>query len=164
MGILDSLKRAEEIEPLYEQNGVKVVSFEDQRAAAQAEITEGVDLGNRTVNPDGTIARSRTKYAAINPDYLYMNRYKKIGTKLVLVTDYRAIKEQSRGRVYLRQIPAYVISRNPDTKELVLDKVITVSDTEFIGEYTRQLSPAAMKQIIPLLQSETLITQDDLVI
>ena len=67
MGILDSLKRAENIHPLYEQNGVKVVSFEDQRAAAQAEITEGVDLGNRTVNADGTIARSRTKYAAITP-------------------------------------------------------------------------------------------------
>ena len=163
MGILDNLKRAENIHPLYEQNGVKVVSYEDQRAAAQAEIMEGVDLGNRTVNADGTIARSRTKYAAINPDHLYMNRYKKIGTKLVVVTDYRAIKEQSRGRVYLRQIPAYVIGRDSD-RNLVLEKVITVSDTEFIGEYTRQLSPDAMKQIAPLLQQEAVITQDDLVI
>ena len=161
MGILESLKRAEEVKPLYEQNGIKVVSFEDQRAVAQAEIINDVDLGNRTVNPDGTIARSRTKYAAINPDYLYMNRYKKIGTKLVVVTDYRAIKEQSSGRIYTKQIKAFVFSRTD--KGIKKDMMTLVEDKDFVSEYTKTLNPSAMAELIPLMmEGDNNLTADDL--
>lgn len=160
MSILDSLKQAEKVKPLYEQNGVKVVSFEDQRAVAQAEIINDVDLGNRTVNPDGTIARSRTKYAAINTDYLYMNRFKKVGQKLVVVTDYRAIKEQSSGRIYKKQIPAFVFSR--DENGLKKEKMILVEDKDFVSDYTKTLTPEAMAQLIPLMGGENDITAEGL--
>ena len=162
MNILESLKQAQNITPIYEQNGVKVVSFEDQRAAAQAEIVNDVDLGNRTVNPDGTIARSRTKYAAINTDYLYMNRFKKIGEHVVVVTDYRAIKEQSSGKVYKAQIPGFVFSRNKETKELQFDKMILVSDKEFVSDYTKTLNPSAMAALLPLMREEKDLTTDEL--
>lgn len=162
MGILESLKQAENIQPLYEQNGVKVVSFEDQKAAAQADLTEGFDLGTRTVNPDGTIARSRTKYAAINTDYLYLNRVKKVGTKMVVVVDYRAIREQDTGLVYLKNIPGYVFGRQDG--EIVLEKIISVPDTEFVSEYTKQLKPEAMAKLIPLMREEKVTGQEDIMI
>lgn len=160
MNILESLKRAEEVKPLYEQNGVKVVSFEDQRAVAQAEIINDVDLGNRTVNPDGTIARSRTKYAAINTDHLYLNRFKKVGTKLIVVTDYRAIKEQSTGRIYKKQIPAFVFVRGDDG--LKKEKMTLVEDKDFVSDYTKTLNPEAMSQLIPLMGGENDITAEGL--
>lgn len=163
MGILESLKQAENIKPLYEQNGVKVVSFEDQKAAAQAEIIEGGELGGRTVNPDGTIARSRTRYAAINTDYLYLNRVKKVGTKMVVVIDYRAIKEQERGRIYLKHVPGYAIGRD-ENGELKLEKVISVPDTEFISEYTKTLKPEAMAKVIPLLRNDKALSEEDLLV
>ena len=160
MSILESLKRAEEVKPLYEQNGVKVVSFEDQRAVAQAEIMNDVDLGNRTVNPDGTIARSRTKYAAINTDHLYLNRYKKVGAKLVVVTDYRAIKEQSSGRIYTKQVKAFVFSRGEDG--LKKEKMTLIEDKDFVSDYTKTLSPSAMAVLIPLMSGDNDISADEL--
>lgn len=160
MNILESLKRAEEVKPLYEQNGVKVVTFEDQRAVAQAEIINDVDLGNRTVNPDGTIARSRTKYAAINTDHLYLNRFKKVGPKLFVVTDYRAIKEQSTGRIYKKQIPAVVFTRGDDG--LKREKTVLVEDKDFVSDFTKTLTPEAMAQLIPLLSGNNDITAEDL--
>lgn len=160
MNILDSLKRAEEVKPLYEQNGVKVVTFEDQRAVAQAEIINDVDLGNRTVNPDGTIARSRTKYAAINTDHLYLNRFKKVGTKLYVVTDYRAIKEQSTGRIYKKQIQAAVFTRGDDG--LKKEKNVLVEDKDFVSDFTKTLTPEAMAQLIPLMSGNNDITAEDL--
>lgn len=160
MGILDSLKRAEEVKPLYEQNGVKVVSFEDQRAVAQAEIINDVDLGNRTVNPDGTVARSRTKYAAINVDHLYLNRYKQVGKKLFVVTDYRAIKEQPTGRIYSSQIKAFVFVRENDV--LKKEKMTVISDKDFVSDYTKTLNPEAMAQLIPLMAGENDISADAL--
>lgn len=160
MNILDSLKRAEEVKPLYEQNGVKVVTFEDQRAVAQAEIINDVDLGNRTVNPDGTIARSRTKYAAINTDHLYLNRFKKVGSKLVVVTDYRAIKEQSTGRIYKKQIPAVVFTRGEDG--LKREKTVLVEDKDFVSDFTKTLTPEAMSQLIPLMAGDDDITAEGL--
>lgn len=160
MNILDSLKRAEEVKPLYEQNGVKVVTFEDQRAVAQAEIINDVDLGNRTVNPDGTIARSRTKYAAINTDHLYLNRFKKVGAKLFVVTDYRAIKEQSTGRIYKKQIQAAVFTRGDDG--LKKEKNVLIEDKDFVSDFTKTLTPEAMAQLIPLMSGNNDITAEDL--
>lgn len=161
--ILESLQKAQNVKPIYEQNGVQVVSFEEQRALAQASIVNGDELGNRLVNPDGTIGRSRTRFAAINTDYLYLNRYRKVGKSLYVVIDYRAIKEQDKGRIYLKQIPAYVITRDSDGN-LQLTKTVTVSDTDFVSDYTHTLNPSAMAQIIPLLNNGTEITADDITI
>ncbi len=159
--ILENLQRAKDVKPVYEQNGIKVVSFEEQRALAQADMVNGDTIGNRLVNNDGTVGRSRTAYAAINTDYLYLNRYKKSGKSLYVVIDYRAIKEQETGRVYLKQIPAYVIVRGDDG-ELKLSKTVMISDAEFISDYTHMLTPSAMSQITPLLTEGTEITADEI--
>lgn len=162
MSMRDILQAAEKVEPIAQRNGVKVVSFDDSTVMAQADLTNGVDLGNRIVNPDGTIARSRAPYAAVNLENFYANRYRKIGKVLRVVVDYRAIKEQASGRVYLKQIPCYEIARDEKSGELELKKVCTISDTEFIGDYTHKLNREAMAQILPLITGGIDVTADDI--
>lgn len=161
MSMKEILQAAENVEPIAQKNGVKVVSFEDSSVMAQADLTNGVDLGNRIVNADGTIARSRAPYAAVNLENFYANRYRKVGKVLRVVVDYRAIKEQASGRVYLKQIPCYEIARN-DSGELEMRKVCTITDTEFISDYTHKLNREAMAQILPLITGGIDVTADDI--
>ena len=161
MSMRDILQAAEKVEPIAHRNGVKVVSFDDSTVMAQADLTNGVDLGNRIVNPDGTIARSRAPYAAVNLENFYANRYRKVGKVLRVVVDYRAIKEQASGRVYLKQIPCFEIARN-DNGELEMRKVCTITDTEFISDYTHKLNREAMAQILPLITGGIDVTADDI--
>lgn len=160
--MLETLRAAENVQPVAISHGMKIVSFEDQRNLAQAELITGYDAGDRTTNADGSIARSRAPYAAVNFDSFFINRYRKVKNTLQIVTDYRAIQEQAGGRVYVKQLPAYVIVRGEDG-ELKLDKVVTISDAEFVADFTHMLSHAAMAQILPVLSAgDTEPTADDL--
>lgn len=163
MSLRDVLQAAERVSPIAESNGTKVVSFEDSSVMAQADLTNGVDLGNRTLNPDGSIARSRAPYAAVNLENFYANRYRKVGKVLRVVVDYRAIKEQASGKVYLKQIPYYEIARNEDG-HLALRMVGMVADTEFVGAYTHKLSREAMAEILPLITGGIDVTADEITI
>ena len=149
MGILEALKAAEKVKPIATKNGLDIVTFEDQHVLAQKELVDGDGLGDRVIDERGFPKRSRTLNAAINPDHLCINRYRLIGDEIQVVTDYRAIKEQSTGRVYLKSLPAYTIKRV--NKELVLGKTVMVSDAEFIGEFTHTLNNASMLKILPLI-------------
>lgn len=161
MSLIDVLKEAEQVKPIDTINGMKIVPFESVPALAQAALVNNDDLGGRTVNLNGTIARSRCLFAAVNVDNLYINRYKMVKGKLYVVTDYRAIKDQSSGRIYAKQIPAYVFTRKDG--ELVLEKMDIVSDTEFVADYTNKLSNEAMQKLMPLLvNSGDIKTADDL--
>lgn len=101
-------------------------------------------------NPDGSVARTPVKFAAVNLDNYYINRFKRVKDAYHIVVDYRSITEQASGSVYLKVIPAFVIKRNDD-KELYLEKVVTISDTEFIADFTQSLDRESMAQIVPLL-------------
>lgn len=164
MSLRDVLAAAEGVQAVAEKNGMRVVSFEDSSVMAQADLTNGVDLGNRVLNPDGSIARSRATYAAVNLDSFYANRYRKIGKVLRVVVDYRAIKEQSSGRVYMKQIPYFEIVRDDKTGKLVMRKIGAVIDTEFINEYTHKLNREAMAEILPLITGGIDVTADDITI
>lgn len=159
----DLMERAEQVRPVAEINGIKVVSFEQQRDLALLDYREGRenDLGTIQMNPDGTVARTPVKFAAVNLDLFYINRAKRVKDKLYVVTDSRAIREQSTGSVYLKQIPTFVIKRG-ENKELVLEKVVTVTDAEFVSEFTYILNQSAMAQILPLLTTGIGITTGDL--
>ena len=159
--ILETLTAASEVKPYAEVNGVKVVSFEDAATLANAEGYEPTpDTGLRTMNPDGSLARSRKLTSAINKDTYFDNRYKlkgKIGSREMWVVDafeplgYRAIKEQATGQVFMKNIPCHVFVRDDETKELRIDRVEMVSDSEFVSDFTNKLSIENMVEIRKLI-------------
>lgn len=157
------LDKTKDVKPIGERNGIQIVSFEEQRDLAQLDKLENKDRDLNTIqmNPNGTVARTPVKFAAVNVDNFYINRYKRVKDSIYVVTDYRAIMEQQTGGVYAKQLAAYVIKRDGD-KNLILDKVVTVSDTEFIADFTHTLNREAMAQIMPLLVSGVGVTTDDL--
>lgn len=144
-------------------SGTPLVTYEEQRDLGQRghrdkwdENRLGTDLGLRKMNPDGTIAKSWYTTAAINEDRFYDNRYRVKDGVLELVTaqtadGYRAITEQSSGRVFSKVIPAVTLERKGS--DLVFGKSIVVSDTDFIAEFTHKLDKETMKGILPLIPS-----------
>lgn len=159
------IERTENIKPIAEVNGVKVVEPSEQRDLAVMEKMVGHEtLGTIQMNPDGTVARTPVKYAAVNLDYYYINRYKKVKDSYYIVTDFRAIWEQSTGAVYAKQIPAFAIVRDKESGDLKVEKTVMVSDTEFVSDFTHTLKREAMAQIVPLLANGVGVTMDDLAI
>lgn len=158
--ILDGAANAK---PIAEINGQTALSFEDYTNVATADTFNQTELGLTKFNPDGTPARTNAKYVAINPENFFINRYRQVKKTVQIVVDYWCISEQETGKVPLRQIPCYVISRNEDGK-LQLDKVITVSADEFLADFTKTLDRESMEQILPLLKSDSGITKDKLAI
>ena len=149
--VKEILDAAEKVEPIAEKDGKKIVTFEDAVALADMEGVEPTPkTGMRTYNPDGSLARIRTRAAAINPENYFANRVMKLKTKFKVVIDWRAIREQASGQIYIRNIPAYVFARN-EKGELFIERIETISDTEFISGYTEELNYDAMKQIAPLI-------------
>lgn len=155
------IEKTENIQPLGQHNGVQVVSFEEQRDLAQLDKLNNRDLDTIQMNPDGTVARTPIRFAAVNVDNYFINRYKKVKNSIYVVTDYRAIQEQASGRVYAKQIPAYVISKDEEGN-LQLDKMVNISDDEFIADFTHSLNREAMASLMPILTAGAEITQDDL--
>jgi len=146
----------DKVKPLAEKDGEIIATFEDA-AVLNSFNAQEPKIGAQTRNPDGTLARTGKRVHAVNPDYFYANRYKVKGKKLHIVSGhtvegYRCIKEQSTGHVFLKNIPVYVIARDAEGN-LVLDKTTTISDTEFISEFTNRLDNQSMAEIMPLIAS-----------
>ena len=169
--ITDALDRASKVEPIAVRNGTKVVSAEDAKDAMAGELLDPTeDLGERTMNPDGTIARSRTLISQISKFRLYDNRFKRQGTKgvgydelwVVPAIDpkgYRAVIQNMEDK----NIPVYRITKNKDTGEFILAGKTTVDYQKFHSEFTHKLSEESMKKIIPLFALENDdVTNDDI--
>lgn len=161
----DLIAKTEAIKPITTVNGVKVVEPSEQRdLAVLAKMTDDETLGTLELNPDGSIARTPVKYAAVNPEYYFINRYKRVKDSLYVVTDFRAIMDQQNGSIYAKQIPAHVITRDKESGNLKLDKTVMISDTEFVADYIHKLNREAMEQIVPLIANGVGVTADDLAI
>ena len=174
MSMKDVLDAAEKIEPIAKVNGIELMSFTEVNSKTQADLIENLpDPGVRTMNPDGTVARSYTRYAGVNVEQLFQNRYRYIEEddgegnkkrKLQVVVDHRACDEQATGKVYLNILPAYVISRGYQ-KKLRIERVDSVLRDDFIKNFTRKLDREAMNDILPLIADRvTDITTDSLAI
>lgn len=151
MGVQEIIEAANKVEPIAEKDGRKIVTFADAAALSDMEGIEPTPkTGMRTYNSDGSLARIRSKVAAVNPANYFANRYYATKTKLKVVVDWRSIHEQASGQIYMTSIPVYVFMRN-DKGELYIDRVETVSDSTFIADYTETLNEDAMKQIAPLI-------------
>lgn len=147
--------KADKIRPFAERDGEVYVSFEDAAVLNSVNAEEPHGTGLQKRNSDGSLASTGKRVHAINPDYFFANRFKVKGKKLHVVsghepTGFRCIQEQSSGHVFAKTIPVYVISRD-DEKNLILEKVTTISDTEFISDFTNTLDHKSMAEILPLI-------------
>lgn len=147
-------EKADNVKPLAKKNGQLYVTFEDA-AVLNSVNAEEPSTGMQVRNADGSLASTGKTVHAINPDYFFANRYKVKGKKLHVVSGhepigYRCIREQSSGHVFVKTIPVYVFARDED-KKLVLERVTTVSDTEFISEFTNTLDHKSMAELLPLI-------------
>lgn len=160
MGKKERLKelyeKVDKVRPLAEKDGQVYVDFEDA-ATLNSYNADEPKTGMQTRNPDGSLASTGKRVHAVNPDYFFANRFKVKGKKMYVVSGhtadgYRCIKEQETGRVFLKTIPAYVISRDADGV-LVLEKTTVISDVEFISDFTSKLDNKSMAEILPLIIS-----------
>lgn len=178
MDILKSILSENEVTPLGSLNGTPLYSFEDaqriNKIGLVKEKIQGkeVEFGERPMRPDG-LGYLETKTNAIAvPTSFFENRYRKVEiTKTVLnektkkeetlkdvyyevVTDYRACKEQARGRVYTTTIPVYQIGAKKDSKgnaDLFLIGQRNISDTDFINDFKGKLDKESMVKIFKLI-------------
>lgn len=153
----DVLKAASSAAPIAVINGRKVYSGEDAQTRNKADLMEekamGTSyLGSRAVNPDGTFAASRANNVAIDPAMFFDNRYRKVGDAYEVVTDYRAIKEQSTGRVYTDNIAVNVIHK--DKGKIALKEVKTISAAEFVKDFKQKLDTNSIVSIHNLLSGK----------
>lgn len=106
-------------------------------------------------NPDGSYAGTRVdKPLVCAIDMQLDNRFKKVskagvggGKEYWVVIDTQACSQQAVGNIYTTQIDAYVIKQNKDTKEIYVDRIERVSDTEFISEFRNRFDTMEMFNI-----------------
>ena len=148
-------EKADNVRPFAEKDGQVYVSFEDASVLNSVNAEEPKGTGMQTRNPDGSLASTGKYVHAMNPEYWFANRYKVKAKKMYVVsghepTGFRCIQEQARGVCPVKSVPCYVFSRNEDGK-LVVEKVITISDSEFISDYTNKLDNKSMAELLPLI-------------
>lgn len=145
------LQDAENIEVLaIDSEGAQYVSFEDYVNATTADAINKDDLRLIPLNPDGSPAGTPHKYVAVSLEQLFLNRYRVKDGNLEIVTDWWSIQKQASGNVPYQRIPCYVVGRN-DKKKLEYIKTISISDSEFLSDFTGSLDRDAMTLILPLL-------------
>lgn len=151
-------RKAENVKPLAEKDGQIFVNFEDASTLNSVNAQEP-RTGMQTRNADGSLASTGKTVHAVNPDNFFANRYKVKGAKgnqkMIVVSGYtpegyRCIKEQASGRLFIKNVPAYIIYRDADGK-LALEKQTMISDTEFISDFTNKLDNKSMAEILPLI-------------
>lgn len=155
LAMLEEEKEIREKRIIAEKDGAVYVDFHDASVLNSADAYES-DTGMRNYNPDGSIASTGKRVHAMNPDFYFANRYKVKAKKLYVVSGhnpegFRVIQEQSTGRCFIKSIPCAIISRDAETKELVLEKITMISDSEFISDFTNTLDNSTMAEILPLI-------------
>ncbi len=154
--INEILQKASDVEPIAERDGRQIMSFEDQMALATKENMESMtnqamgkktgDLGGIKWNPDGSLARTKGNTAAVNVDRYYDNRFRKIKNKYYVVIDKRAIAGLRDNKVPYPHIEAYIIGE--EDGKVVCEKKVTISDKDFVADYTHRLDHASMKMVL----------------
>ena len=156
---------------LAEKDGQKYCDFDTAATLNSVNAYEGGGTGVQVRNADGTLASTGKTVHAMNPSYWFANRYKLKGTKgnqkLLVVAGhepegFRCIQEQARGRIHIKTIPVYVFKRD-EKNELFLEKTETVSDSEFVSDFTHTLNNKSMAELLPMITSfGNDVTADDM--
>lgn len=143
-----------------EKDGEIFVSFEDAKVINSVDAYDGAGTGYIQKNRDGSLASFGKTTHAVSTTFFFANRYrvKTYGKqkKLYVVSGhtpegFRLIQEQPTGRCYIKTIPVYILTRDSETNELVFEKKDTISENEFISEFTKTLDNKSMAEILPLI-------------
>lgn len=156
---LEQILGESEANPIAKINGQNVYSFKDaqninKRTLAEEKLFGKMpELGQREMTDDGMgYKRTRVGAIAINPDVLYMNRYRTVTKNdqkiYQVVLDYRSIKGQKSGSVTV-EVPAYEVSR--EGKKMVV-KQIRVSAEDFVNEFKGELRNEDIKKILDVIE------------
>lgn len=153
--ISELYEKADAIVPLAEKDGEIWVSFDDASVLNSLNALDKNSTGMQTRNRDGSLASTGKRVHAVNPDYFFLNRYKKQGKKMLVVsghepTAYRCIREQTSGRCFVKNIPCYIISRDSDGK-LYCEARTNITEKQFIEEFNGVLNNSLMAEILPLI-------------
>lgn len=165
--LLDEEEEIRKNRILAEKDGAIYADFHDASILNSVEAFDPKGTGMKTYNPDGSVASTGKTVHAMNPDFFFLNRYKVKAKKLYVVSGhtpegYISIRAQQRGVVPYKVIPCHILSRDADGN-LVFEKVVTVSDSEFISDFTGTLGRKAMAEILPLIvQSGAEMTSDEM--
>lgn len=154
--LLEKEKDIMENRVIAEKDGAVFVTFEDAAILNSVNAFDPKGTGMVTRNPDGSVASTGKRVHAMNPDFFFLNRYKLKAKKLYIVSGhtpdgYQCIKAQSKGIIPIKTIPCYVVSRDSESGKLVFEKVITITDSEFISDFTSSLGRKAMSEVLPLI-------------
>lgn len=150
--IKEMLEKSEKVKPIAELNGVKIVSFEDQVAMANADHVNNVGLDLPELNPDGSIAASPVKWAAVNEEIWTSNAYRVVDDEYQVVCglkDYLTIKGMKDGRMPYPQVQADVFTVEKGKPKY--KTTVTVSDTEFLETFTNKFTREDMMKILDAL-------------
>ena len=164
LAMLEEEKEIRENRIIAEMDGKVYVNTHDAAVLNSANSYDESDTGLRSYNPDGSVASTGKRVQAVNPDFYFMNRYKVKAKKLYVVSGhtpdgFRCIQEQNSGRCFIKSIPCAVLVRNDD-KKLELEKLTTVSETEFISDFNKTLDNKSMAEILPLIVNSGDLTAD----
>lgn len=156
LAMLEEEKEIRDKRIIAEKEGSVYVDFHDAAVLNSAEAYEPEGANVRNYNPDGSIASTGKRIHAMNPNFYFANRYRVKSKKLYVVSGhtpdgFRVIQEQASGRCFIKSIPCAVIARDADTKELVLEKMTNISDTEFVSDFKNTLDNKTMAEILPLI-------------
>lgn len=156
MGVLEQIISQSEAKPVANVDGRNVYTFTDavkvNNKQKAEEVIEGkMDFGQRETRDNGLCyKRTEARALAFNPENFYINRYKKVKTKdkivYEVVTDYRAIKEQSTGSIYTSNVVVDIVGT---TKEGGLTYIgqKQISDVDFVNDYKSMLNQESMKKV-----------------
>ena len=170
--MMELFEKADKVKPMAEKDGQKFVTFDEAATLNSMSVYDEKKTGMQVRNADGSLASTGKTVHAVNPNYFFANRYKIKGTKgnqkMIVVsghepTGFRCIKEQEHGNIHVKTVPCYVFSRNSETNEIELEKVATVSDAEFISDFTNTLNHESFAKLLPMITSYgTDMTADDM--
>ena len=93
--------------------------------------------------------RTQCHTVAVNPDNYYLKKKEETKTIYEVVSDYRAIKEQSTGRVYTNNIVVDMVENSKDGLKYIGRK--NISDTEFINEFKNNLNNESFQKIASVI-------------
>lgn len=153
------LQEANGRKPVATINGRDLYTVEDAQKRNEAELIEAKaghpvqNLGDRQMNANGTYSHGLYKNVVI-PEGFFSNRYRKVGKKYEVVTDYRAIQEQATGKVYTDNIVVHVIIAGKNGG-VELETTRIVSSSEFVREFKKKLDTESMKKIYEVISTVT---------
>lgn len=157
--LLEEEKEIRDNRIIAEKDGQIFVTFEDAQVLNSMDAYEG-GTGYQQRNKDGSLASFGKTTHAVSKTFFFTNRYrvKTYGKqkKLYVVsghtpTGFRCIQEQSSGRCFIKTIPVAILVRDSETNELKFEKMDTVSENEFISEFTKTLDNKSMAEVLPLI-------------